>query len=358
MRTLVVSDLHLGAASGFDLALRDPYREALAAAVAEVDRVVLLGDLLELRELPARAALARARPLLRTLAQAAREHATFVLVPGNHDHALVRPLVERERLAGRTLAAEGLRLPATDASPLAAALAEVLAPAAVELAYPGLRLRSDVYATHGHYLDAHLSVPKIESLAAALVARTRGRGWRPLSADEHERALGPLYALLGELPELAPTRALVSGGRLSRTVWLAANDQRRTALGRARKVALLGGVKATLALLRRAGIHGFEAALDGNALRRAGLRAMGQVVRSLSIEASHVIFGHTHRAGPLHGDERGEWQLPGGVKLWNSGCWIAEPALASSNGLGGYAPGFALIVAERGDPQLVRLVNS
>ena len=32
---------------------------------------------------------------------------------------------------------------------------------------------------------------------------------------------------------------------------------------------------------------------------------MGEVVERLGVDADHVIFGHTHRAGPLPGDERG-----------------------------------------------------
>ena len=31
-----------------------------------------------------------------------------------------------------------------------------------ELAYPGVWLRPDVYATHGHYVDLHITVPSFE----------------------------------------------------------------------------------------------------------------------------------------------------------------------------------------------------
>ena len=54
MRTLIVSDLHLGSVSGTDLLRRVELRAALLDAVADVDRVVLLGDALELRHGPMR----------------------------------------------------------------------------------------------------------------------------------------------------------------------------------------------------------------------------------------------------------------------------------------------------------------
>ena len=40
-----------------------------------------------------------------------------------------------------------------------AQLADWAAPARVRVAYPGLWVRPDVYATHGHYLDCHLTMP-------------------------------------------------------------------------------------------------------------------------------------------------------------------------------------------------------
>ena len=90
MRTLVLSDLHLGSASRADLLRRPELRETLLRAVADADRVVLLGDVLELRHGPARSALAVAQPFFEDLGRtlAGRE---LVLVAGNHDHALIDP---------------------------------------------------------------------------------------------------------------------------------------------------------------------------------------------------------------------------------------------------------------------------
>ena len=50
MKTLVVSDLHLGAARRVDLLRRPELRAPLLEALARGDRLVLLGDALELRE--------------------------------------------------------------------------------------------------------------------------------------------------------------------------------------------------------------------------------------------------------------------------------------------------------------------
>jgi len=64
VRTLVVSDLHLGAASGKDLARRAELRAPLIEALRDADRLVVLGDGLELREAPHRAAAELAAPFL------------------------------------------------------------------------------------------------------------------------------------------------------------------------------------------------------------------------------------------------------------------------------------------------------
>src|SRR5580700_6202806 len=96
MRTLIVSDLHLGSTSNSDLLRRAELRAPLLEAVAEVERVVLLGDVLELRHGPLRDAMAAARPFFEELGHAlagrtAAGAGELVIVAGNHDHALVEP---------------------------------------------------------------------------------------------------------------------------------------------------------------------------------------------------------------------------------------------------------------------------
>src|SRR5262245_52536109 len=98
MRTAIVSDLHLGSAFGEDVARDAGVRQRMLEEIASADRVVLLGDVLELREKPLAAALESARPFFEELGAAmAGRH--VVLVPGNHDHRLAEPLLERLALA-------------------------------------------------------------------------------------------------------------------------------------------------------------------------------------------------------------------------------------------------------------------
>ena len=99
MLTAIVSDLHLGTTSGADIALRPEVRERLAQALAGADRIVLLGDLLELRERPmAPAVLELAAPVRSTPLGQAAAGKQVVIVPGNHDHELVAPALEAARL--------------------------------------------------------------------------------------------------------------------------------------------------------------------------------------------------------------------------------------------------------------------
>src|SRR5581483_856688 len=47
--------------------------------------------------------------------------------------------------------------------------------ASVRAAYPGVWLTARAWATHGHYLDVHTTVPKLERLSAGAMARLEGR---------------------------------------------------------------------------------------------------------------------------------------------------------------------------------------
>ena len=88
MRTALVSDLHLGSAAGEDLLRSREIRERLLERLTDTDRLILLGDTLELRDLPIAAVVERAEPFFQEVgtAMAGRE---VVLVPGNHDHRLL-----------------------------------------------------------------------------------------------------------------------------------------------------------------------------------------------------------------------------------------------------------------------------
>ena len=74
-------------------------------------------------------------------------------------------------------------------------------------------------------------------------------------------------------------------------------------------------------VLNRAKLGRFQADISGDQLRRAGLTAMREVIGRLGLEARHVIFGHTHRSGPLPSDVASEWNRQGAGGLINCGCW-------------------------------------
>ena len=99
-------DLHPSSAARADRLRRPELREPLLDALRDVERLVLLGDVLELRHGPRREALAAARPFFEDLGRVmggppARE---IVVVGGNHDHALIEPWLElRDELAAAPL---------------------------------------------------------------------------------------------------------------------------------------------------------------------------------------------------------------------------------------------------------------
>ncbi|HEV2785014.1 MAG TPA: metallophosphoesterase, partial [Solirubrobacteraceae bacterium] len=196
MRTLVISDLHLGLRHGTEALRRPAALGALLERLDGVERLVLLGDVLELRHGPARNALAIAEPVLRAFGDALGAGGVVVIVPGNHDHAIGAGWLDwRGRREEPEALALDERIPADRAAWIAKRLATFLAPASVEVAYPGLWLRDDVYAMHGHYADIHLLVPTLERLAAGVMARLVGAVPDPATPDDYEALLAPLYAL-------------------------------------------------------------------------------------------------------------------------------------------------------------------
>ena len=347
MRAAIASDLHLGTSTGADVAREGKPLERLVDAVAGADTIVLLGDVLELREGPLAAAVDAGRPLFERLGAAAAGK-RVVLVPGNHDYELVEPWLAQARLEGRPLApAAEWRVGPEDgpAGRIAAWMPEV----ELVMAYPGTWARDDVYVIHGHYVDVHMTVPRFESLAAALVARAAGHGRHCRSPDQYEAVQGPLYALMFRLAQTTASEALRRRGGFSRRVWSSLNgaDTNRLARFALGRVTIPGAV----ALLNRAGLGPFDSDLSGEALRAGGVRAMGTVVDGLEVDPAHVVFGHTHRPGPLPRDEPGEWRSPRGVRLWNSGSWLMESVLIGDSGPGHpYWPGTVVLVPEEGDP--------
>ncbi len=365
MRTLIVSDLHLGSATGVDLLRRPELRAQLLEALADVDRLVLLGDLLELRHGPRREALAAARPFFEELGQVmggppARE---IVAVAGNHDHALIETWLEhRSELPAPPPLAVEQRIEAGAASSMMALLAEWSAPARLTVAYPGLWVRPDVYATHGHYLDCHLTIPTLERLGIGAMSRLMRRPPRAfVGADDYEAVTVPVFAWIDAVARQAPTGDTLNGGTTVRAWRALGNGSRSHSHSRRtlRNRALAGAFPLGVAALNRAGLGPFNADLSSDELRRAGLRAMGEVAARLRLGDAHVVFGHTHRAGPLPGDDLAEWRGPGGARLINTGCWTYDAYfLTATPGASPYWPGGCVLVEDDGPPVPRRLLES
>jgi UDP-2,3-diacylglucosamine pyrophosphatase LpxH len=384
MRTLIVSDLHLGGLSQSDLLRRAELRAPLMEAITEVDRVVLLGDVLELRHGPTRDALAAARPFFEDLGRALAgrrrvaaqrdghgQAGELVITAGNHDHALVDPwLVRRgEEHEPPPLALEQLIEPA-QASPALQRIAGWVSPARMRVAYPGLWVRPDVYATHGHFLDSHLTVPTLERLSVGAMARLLGTHPSAFECVGDYEAVGaPMFAWRDAVARDSRTGSALNGVAAV-VAWDALRSSgppsgprpgarsRRSFARRARRRAIVAAFPLAVAALNRAGIGPLRADVSMSELRRAGLSAMGEVAARLGLGDAYVVFGHTHRPGPLPGDAPHEWRGSGGARLVNAGSWTYSSIfLTPKPGDSPYWPGTCVIVEDDGAPEVRRLLQ-
>jgi predicted phosphodiesterase len=331
LRTLVVSDLHLGAGPRRSV-LEEPAAVAkLATAVAGSDRLVLLGDIVDLRERRSKDALAAASRVIPDLTSALGPRSELILVPGNHDHQF---------MARSELGDELRRLLARDG-------------ADVKVEYPGVWLREDVYAHHGHYLDLHTRTPAFERLAAGAMARfLKVRASEMVSAEDYERVLAPIYAWMYEITQTGGGEAEAGEGGASMRLL----DRIRSG-NPLEVVALQAGVRAVVAAVSRAGLGPLSGDLSDAQLRRASLIAYGDVLSVLGVNPSYALFGHTHRAGPLAGDDLGEWITPFGVQLMNTGSWVHELFVLEYSRENPYRAGFAVELDATGPPRLVNLLD-
>ena len=146
-----------------------------------------------------------------------------------------------------------------------------------------------------------------------------------------------MYELLDAIAARVGDGRAATPAKVSARAWerLSSDGERNAWHGRV----LAGAFPLTIAALNKLGIGPLKADLSGVELRRAGLRAMGEVVARLGIDARHVIFGHTHRSGPLPDDDAGEWRLAGGGRLTNTGCWVYESMYLDRHWGSPYWPG-------------------
>ena len=330
--TLLISDLHIGSrAHGGVLEQPEPL-ERLLEAIGRHDRLVLLGDALEIAEAKTENAMAAAEPIFRAIGATLGAGRTVLLVPGNHDHDLVRgwALAQGESLTPDSLVP-------VDSSPLLERLAGWLGPARVEVRYPGVWLSDTVWATHGHYLDRFLIPVSTWGLLGGRRPRPAG-----VPSCDHERFL--------------------RGGRdqiIQMMRWL----PRPLALGLEDLSELLRAE--TMPQLQRRILHHRLAPVTVHALgiqmRRHSLPAIARVVHALGIEPEFVIFGHVHRLGPLAGDDPEEWRFVRGTGVTdflNTGSWRYERLLLhGARPPHPYWPGGAVSLEDGVPPRAIGLLD-
>jgi hypothetical protein len=327
-------------------------RAALVDSLKHVDRLALLGDVLELRHGPLRSALAGAEPVLRQLGDALGPDREVLIVPGNHDHMLLRAWFERRASASApSLLGLESEVDWRDGEPLDAVI-RALSPARVRALYPGVWLRGDVYASHGHYGDRHNTAPIMERLGAGLMARfVPERDGGPRRAEDYEATLAPIYAWVDAVAQGRNPDRDGGHGSLQVAIWreLTASGQRLSV----RRAGLRAGFPMVVGALNRARIGPLRADVSGPELRRGGLRGFAEVLARLGVKARYAVFGHTHRAGPLPDDELAEWMGPDGTSMVNAGSWVKE-FLGPDPAKSPYRPGFCVVIDDRGGAPEVR----
>ena len=316
--------------SDSDLLRRPELRAPLLEALEGVERLVILGDGFELRESAAARRGRARRAVLEDLGRALGPDGELVLVGGNHDHGLVAGWIDG-RLQSEPPGFLGLeqRMAPEDAGPFAVRLAERAAPARVSVAYPGLWLRDDVYAIHGHYSDLHTTVPTFERLAAGAMARwvvhlpdrrghrrrLRGRARAALRVDAHAR------------PALARTAPMTGGAGASARAWVALAGEGRRAHP-LRAAALGTGYAAAVACINAIGLGPIDRDLSGPGA--APRRARSACARCCGGSASpRRGCCSATRTAPARGraTTARSGRPPGGTQLINTGQLVLPAAL-------------------------------
>jgi hypothetical protein len=181
----------------------------------------------------------------------------------------------------------------------------------------------------------------------------------PRRVEDYEATLAPIYAWIHAVAQVGSP----GDGRVphsaSTSAWQAlAGTGRASSMRRWRRRALGAGFPLLVAGLNRAGLGPVRSQLSGGELGRASLRAQWEVMARLGVEADYLIFGHTHRAGPLSAARADAWRGPQGRVAMNTGSWILEPAFLGPRPQSSpYRAGFCVVVDETGPPELRNLLD-
>lgn len=309
MRTIVISDIHLGQGGGISVLTRPRPLDALLDALDGYDRLVLLGDTIELQESHPSQSFPIAERVMRRIAERLGPEKHVLLLPGNHDHALVR---DWARAAGPGLARENT-VPANASQELEQVVSWFEA-TRIEVHYPGVWLDDGIWATHGHYLNHYLRPVS----SYGLHPPTGGEPATPAESEyvAQDPASEP-HLRDGMLPER----------------WLDRHLPTRLAP--------------------------LSSALLDRQMQRHSLPAMLGVVQALGVDADSVIFGHVHRRGPRERDNPARWRgADGRPRLFNTGCWRYEPVVVRRLDAGAsYWPGGAVSIGDDGVPRSLGLLD-
>ena len=202
-----------------------------------------------------------------------------------------------------------------------------LGPARVRAAYPGVWLREDVYATHGHYLDRHTTVPMFERLGAGAMARiVRRAAGGPRRAPRTTRRAGADLRL--------DPRAGPDGGAGRRRRPHGASAQAWRVLQQRGGDARLAAPGARAALFRC--VRGAQPRRARAAARRhlaapscAGRRcaAMARCSTGWRRAPPRDLRPHPPRRPAARRRARRVAHAGTGARLLNTGCWVHEPRL-------------------------------
>ncbi len=331
MRTLIISDLHLGNRGGRDVLRRQEPRQRLLQAIDGLDRLVLLGDTVELMTRSPRHSMTVAEPVLRQLGRRLGPDREVIVIAGNHD----APLVRRWALdRGRELGLDEHVEPSVTRA--LARITSWLAPAKVSVRYPGAWLEGRVWVTHGHYLDRHLLPESAFGLPRGRLRTAGGRG--EASPFDYERARR------GRRGARSPQRLLsrFAARPLATTLELSAELLRSATVPR------------LPVMLQRVRLAPLTAIVIDAQMRHASLAAMEHVVKRLGVGADWVVFGHVHRTGPLDGEP---WR-DGETRLLNCGSWLYEPLLVDRAARPHpYWPGGAVLLESGRPPRALGLLD-
>jgi predicted phosphodiesterase len=380
LATAILSDLHLGAAHGDDLLRYPVFCDLLREQLEGIDHIVLLGDILDLRFQQLETALEIATPFFSMLGNVLRpaKRPRVTYIPGNHDHHYALRLIEAEQ--ERAIASgEPYTFRHAVAPPdffLSRQLARLIG-GNVEMRFSYFydTLESSegpIFLIHGHYLDLHIDAApaRLLTLLQASIAAA-GQSVDALSPDLYEAILRPQYELLhwiGQSP---------GGGQIQSRIYerLRGGAPPSTRLSQIRQAALRGaasfGGKVGIALAETIAGRLIKGGLSLTSPAREAQAEETILAFSLSLEAlepylptgvRYVIFGHTHRPGPLEeidNPERWVVNMHGqATQVFNSGSWLYDSGKARRPDYRPQRwPGTFILIPDRGQPRLVEVLS-